>query len=51
MSSVEQPLVAGLCADDTVLLAESKGLLQRIVDEFDRVYRRRKLKVGNHSII
>ncbi len=43
---VEQPLVVGLYADDTVLLAESEGKLQRIVDEFDRVCRRRKLKVN-----
>ncbi len=42
---VEQPLVVGLYADDTVLLAESEGMLQRIVDEFDRVCKRRKLKV------
>ncbi len=44
--SVEQPLVVGLYADDTVLLAESVGMLQRIVDEFDRVCKRRKLKVN-----
>ncbi len=43
---VEQPLVVGLYADDTVLLAESEGMLQRIVDEFDRVCKRRKLKVN-----
>ncbi len=43
---VEQPLVAGLYADDTVLLAESEGMLQRIVDEFDRVCKRRKVKVN-----
>ncbi len=43
---VEQPLVAGLYADDTVLLAESEGMPQRIVDEFDRACRRRKLKVN-----
>ncbi len=43
---VEQPVVAGLYADDTVLLAESDGVLQRIVDEFDRVCKRRKLKVN-----
>ncbi len=30
---VEQPLVAGLYADDTELLAETEGVLQRIVDE------------------
>ncbi len=43
---VEQPLVAGLYADDTVLLAESEGMFQRIVYEFDRVCKRRKLKVN-----
>ncbi len=43
---VEQPWVAGLYADDTVLLAESEGMLQRIVDEFDRVCKRRKLKAN-----
>ncbi len=42
MRGVEQPLVAG----DTVLLAESEGMLHRIVDEFDRVCRRKKLKVN-----
>ncbi len=36
----EQPLVAGLYADET------KGMLQRIVDEFDRVCKRRRLKVN-----
>ncbi len=30
----------------TVLLAESEGMLQRIVDEFNRVCKRRKLKVN-----
>ncbi len=34
-------------ADDTELLAESEGMLQRIVDEFDRVCKRRKLKVNS----
>ncbi len=43
---VEQPLVAGLYACYTVLLAETEGMLQRIVDEFDRVCKRRKLKVN-----
>ncbi len=38
-------MVADLCADDTVLLGESE-VLQRIVDEFDRVCKRRKLKVN-----
>ncbi len=42
---VGQPLVVGLYADDKVLLAESEGMFQRIVDEFDRVCKRRKLKV------
>ncbi len=43
---VEQPLLTGLYADDTVLLAESEGILQRIVDEFDTEYKKRKLKVN-----
>ncbi len=30
-----------------MLLAESEGMLQRIVDEFDRVCKRRKLKVNS----
>ncbi len=38
--------MVGLYADDTVLLAESEGMLQRIVDEFERVCKRRKLKVN-----
>ncbi len=42
---VEQPVVVVLYVDDTVLLAESYGMLQRIVDEFIRVCKRRKLKV------
>ncbi len=43
---VEQPLVVGLYADDKVLLAESERMLQRIVDEFERVCKRSKLKVN-----
>ncbi len=43
---VEQPVVVGIYADDTALLAESEGTLQRIVDEFGRVCKRRKLKVN-----
>ncbi len=43
---VEKPLVVSLCADGTMLLAESERRLQRIEDEFDRVYRRRKLTVN-----
>ncbi len=43
---VEQPVVAGLYADDTVLFTESEGMLQRIVDEFDRVSKSRKMKVN-----
>ncbi len=39
-------MVAGLYADDTVLLAESEGMLQKIEDEFDRVGKKRKLKVN-----
>ncbi len=44
MRGVEQPVVAGLYADDTVLLAESEGMLQSNIDEFGRVCKRRKLK-------
>ncbi len=39
-------VVGMMYADDTVLLAESEGMLQRIVDEFDRVCKRRKLKMN-----
>ncbi len=39
-------MVASLYADDTVLLAESERMLQRIVDELNRVCKRRKLKVN-----
>ncbi len=46
MRGVAQPVVAGLYADDTVLLAECEGMLQRKVDEFDRLCERRKLKVN-----
>ncbi len=49
VSGVEQPVVACLYADDIVLLAESEGMLQGIVDEFDRVCKRRKLKQGDFA--
>ena len=35
-----------LFADDTVLVADSKKKLERLVEEFGRVCRRRKLKVN-----
>ncbi len=38
--------MVGLYADDTVLLPESERMLQRIVDECDKVCRRRKLNVN-----
>ncbi len=38
--------MVGLYAHDTALLAESEGVLQRIVDEFDRVCKQGKLKVN-----
>ncbi len=47
MRGVDQPVVAGLYADDTVLLAEKKGMLYKIVEEFDRACKRRKLKVNS----
>ncbi len=37
-------MLSGLYADDTVLLAESEGMLQRIVDEFDRVCKKEKVE-------
>ncbi len=39
-------VVTCLFVDDTVLLAESEGDLQRVVNEFYSVYKRRKLKVN-----
>ncbi len=39
-------VVTCLFADDTVLLAESDGDLQRVVNEFFSVWKRRKLKVN-----
>ncbi len=38
--------MVALYADDTMLLAESEGMLQRIVDEFDTICKRRKLKMN-----
>ena len=35
-----------LFADDTVLIADSKKKLERLVEEFRRVCKRRKLKVN-----
>ncbi len=43
---IEESLAAGLFADDTVLLAENEGMMQRIVDEFDRVCKRRSQRVS-----
>ncbi len=43
---VKQSVVASLYVDHTVLVAESEGMLQRTVGEFDRVCKRRKLKVN-----
>ncbi len=39
-------VITCLFADDTMLLAESKDDLQRLVNEFYSVCRRRKLKVN-----
>ncbi len=39
-------MVASLFADDTVLLADSERELQKVVDEFYRVYVKRKLRVN-----
>ena len=35
-----------LFADDTVLVADSKKILERLIEEFGRVCRRQKLKVN-----
>ena len=35
-----------LFANETMLVQENKRMLERLVEEFDRVYRRRKLKVN-----
>ncbi len=43
---MQQPLVADLYADETVLLADREVMLQRIIDEFDSVCKRRELKVN-----
>lgn len=45
MSATGKSLVAGLFADDTLLLAESERLLQWIVVVFDRVHKTQKLKM------
>ncbi len=39
-------VVTCLFPDDTVLLAESEGDLQRVINEFCSVCKRRKLKVN-----
>ncbi len=36
----------GLFVDDTILSAQSERMVQRTVDEFDRVCRRRRLTVN-----
>ena len=44
-------LVTSLFADDSVLMAESESELQKIVDEFNMVCKRRKLKVNEGKSI
>lgn len=46
VGGVEWPLLAALFTDSTVLLTESEGMLQKIVDEFDMVCKRRKFKMN-----
>lgn len=41
-----ESLVAGLFTDDTVLLIKNEGMLQRIVDRFDKLCKTRKMKVN-----
>lgn len=48
---IEELLVVGLFADDTMLLAQNEGMLQRIVEESDRVCRRQlRVNVGKIKI-
>ncbi len=42
---MEESLVAGMFTDDMVLLAKNEGMMHRIVDKFDRVCKRRKMRV------
>ncbi len=46
MRGTEESLVASLFADDTILLVENGGTLQMIVDEFDRLCKRRKRRAN-----
>ncbi len=43
---MEEPLIVGQFATDTVLLAENEGMLQRIGDEYDKMSKRVKLRVN-----
>lgn len=45
-AKIEQSLVAGLLADNTLLSTENKMLLQRSEDEDDGVCNRRKVNVN-----
>lgn len=47
MTDMEELLVRVLFAEDLVLLPESDFMLHKIVDEFDRACRRRKLRVND----
>ncbi len=46
LNGVDWPVVACLFADDTVLLADSKRELQRLVDQFHSVCSRREPRVN-----
>ncbi len=53
LNKCDLTVVASLFADDTVLLADSEKDLQKVVDEFYRMYVRRKLRVnaGKRKVI
>ncbi len=46
LNGVDWTVAACLFADDTVLPAESKRELKRVIDQFHSVYSRRKLKAN-----
>ncbi len=46
LNGVDWSVTAFLFADDTVLLAESEKVIQRVVDQFHSVCSRRKLRVN-----
>ncbi len=46
VGGMEQLMVTCLFVDDTVMLPESERMLESVVNEFERVYKRMKQKVN-----